>query len=330
MVVYLDYNATTPLDASVCSVIKNSFVHWANPSSNYPTGVEAKKIISEARKHIASMINARGEDIVFTSGGTEANNMVLFGVLHYFKDWLNDRDLTRSCEKPHVITTNVEHDSVILPLKHLQKKGEIDLTIVPVLSGGCISEDDILREVRRSTCLITVMLANNETGVIMPVEKIGRALKEINKQRQKDGGIGILFHTDAAQAMGKIHVDVDVLQVDYMTIVGHKETFEDDVIINCNTDVKRLPNTCNISFRKKDLFGHVVLSKCSNIMASVGAACHAQNKPSGILIASGVAHSLALNAIRLSVGRETSKSDIDIAVSDLQAAVLKIKGEHSN
>ncbi|XP_069683617.1 selenocysteine lyase-like [Periplaneta americana] len=410
MEIYLDYNATTPLEPSVISKISQSMEElWGNPSSSYGFGIRAKRNIEEARKQLADMIGAVPEDIIFTSGGTEANNIVIFGILNYYDEWLKcNPESEHYGKKPHIITTNIEHPAVILPLRYLaEKKAAIELSIVPVNTTGSVDPRDILCAVRPNTSLITVMLANNETGVILPVAEISRGLEEINLKRREENKIKILYHTDAAQAIGKISVHAPTLQVDYLTIVGHKfygprigclyarglmhqdvplypvmfgggqergyrpgtentpmivglgeaarlvcenlttynshmetirdylekklkEAFgEDRVVFNCSKDVQRLPNTCNVSLVGEGFVGHVVLSKATNVYASVGAACHAQNKPSEILLASGVSCELAVNALRLSVGRSTTREDIDNAVKDLkQAADQVLNGKH--
>nr|CAD7575035.1 unnamed protein product [Timema californicum] len=396
---YLDYNATTPIAPSVALKIINSLKNeWGNPSSKYPVAEIALKSITYSRMHLSKMIGADLDDIIFTSGGTEANNMAILGALDYFKDW-EQKCNTFVKGKPHIITTNVEHDATILPIKHLERKGLIECSVVSVSSDGCICPEEILAQIRPLTCLITVMMANNETGVIMPVAVIGRHIKDINRRRKLEGLIEILYHSDAAQAIGKIPVDVLDLQVDYLTIVGHKfygprvgclyargagkatpvypllfggaqergfrpgtentpmiaglgeaarlvcenldsyyshmlqmrdyleeqlkhELGESRVIFNChNKTVMRLPNTCNVSFVGVGLTGQEILSRCKHIMASTGAACHAQDKPSGVLIASQIPPHVAASAIRFSVGRETTKTEIEEAVQDLKQAI---------
>ncbi|KAF4516834.1 hypothetical protein B566_EDAN006228, partial [Ephemera danica] len=209
--IYLDYNATTPLAREVSEKMTETLTSvWGNPSSGYKTGVQAKVALESARENVAHMLGAAPADIIFTSGGTEANNIVIFGILQYFEDWhkTNPKEVTSRPgarkEKPHVITTNVEHDAILLPIKHLQQAGKIDATFVPVKRCGSICPIAILSEIRPSTCLITVMLANNETGVVMPLEKIANGLKAANSRRASENLIKILLHSDAAQAIGKI------------------------------------------------------------------------------------------------------------------------------
>lgn len=220
MDIYLDYNATTPVDpdvqSEICSVLKRC---WGNPSSSYSIGADAKRTIESARKEIAEMISARRDEIIFTSGGTESNNMVIHSVL---QDYSNERKNSSNADMdkvPHIITTNIEHDSIKLPLEILSKEGKADVTFVPVSKeDGCIKIRDVINEIRPNTRLITVMLANNETGVIQPVSLIKTFLKSLKGNSNQI----VYVHTDAAQAIGKIDVDVQELDVDYLTIVGHK------------------------------------------------------------------------------------------------------------
>ncbi|GIY99971.1 selenocysteine lyase [Caerostris extrusa] len=223
MTVYLDYNATTPVDSEVqktiCSVLQNE---WGNPSSSYDLGKKAKTMVDLARFQVGEMVSCLPCEIIFTSGGTESNNMVIHTALKYFHERMQNSASDAKDEKPHIITTNIEHDSIRLPLEKLSSEGKIDVTFVPVSKvTGAVEVDDILNAVRPSTCLVTVMLANNETGVIQPVNLLRRKLKSL--QSTKNSFINqILLHTDAAQAIGKIKVDVFHWDVDYLTIVGHK------------------------------------------------------------------------------------------------------------
>lgn len=165
--IYLDYNATTPLEPSVLSAIHDALRDaWGNPSSSYAAGKKASHVIKEARTSIASMIGASSGDIIFLSGGTEGNNMVIHSALEYFHGFNDQQDC-----KPHVITSNLEHDSIQLPLLKLKEQGKIDVTFVPASpDSGAVTAEGIMQEVRPSTCLVTVMMANNETGVIQVID----------------------------------------------------------------------------------------------------------------------------------------------------------------
>ncbi len=197
--IYLDNNASTPVDREVtdaiCAALK---VNFGNPSSSHEVGFRAKASMEKARAQIAECIGASGEEIVFTSGGTESNNLALIGA-------------ARKKRKGHIITSIIEHPSVINPCRYLQEKG-FDVTYVKVDRDGKVIVGEIKRALRKDTILITIMHANNETGVLQPIEEIAML----------SSGAGVLFHTDAAQTIGKIPVSVRKLDVDMLTIVSHK------------------------------------------------------------------------------------------------------------
>lgn len=402
--IYMDYNATTPMEPEVIQVITEALHEaWGNPSSNHMAGAMAKAIINQSRQNVAKMVGGKAEDIVFTSGGTEANNLVLHTAVEHFRKNRGSAEHGgghhNGCTgPPHIITTNVEHDSIRLTAKHLQTVGKADVTCVPVSKVTArVEVEDIIAAVRPNTCLVSVMLANNETGVIMPIQEICQRIKSLNKQQER---LRILLHTDAAQALGKIPVDVQELGVDYLTIVGHKfyaprvgalyvngpgtktplypllfgggqernfrpgtentpmiaglgkaselvtanlskhqshmlnikayleerlqEVFRDKIRFNSHypgSDI--LPNTSNVSILGPALQGWRVLSNCRRLLASVGAACHSAsgNRPSHILLSCGVPVEAAANALRLSVGRGTTKEDVDAVVEDLRETV---------
>ncbi|KAL0280959.1 UNVERIFIED_CONTAM: hypothetical protein PYX00_002100 [Menopon gallinae] len=391
--IYMDYNATTPVAKEVMTSISESLLRdWGNPSSSHVYGQTSKESISKARAQIADMLGAQPSEITFTSGGTESNNMIIYGILQYFRSFQNSHpgELTG---RPHIITTNVEHDSVILPIMHLTKEFVTDCSIVKVNHRGVIDVQDVISQINENTCLITVMTANNETGAIMPIAEIGEKLSAINAKRESRNKMKILFHTDAAQIIGKEKITAADLKVDYITVVGHKfygprigcvwaqgplyrvfhgggqesgirpgtentpmivglgraaelvtqnvieykknmlmcreyleaklkEAFGKNVVINCQA-TNRLPNTVNASFIG-DLTGGEILSRCKHLIASVGAACHG-GQCSQVLINSGIPERLAMSAIRLSVGRETTLQDIDIVVADITQAIASAK-----
>lgn len=222
--VYLDYNATAPVEEKVQkSVIYALQMAWGNPTSNHDGGTEARRIIDEARASVANMIGASPPEIVFTSGGTESNNMIIHSLVRHFKKTRSSFAPLSHFKVPHVITSNIEHNSIVLTLKDLHEDEHIELTIVPVSKAtGSVSAEEVVSAIRPNTCFITVMLANNETGIIQPVDTIGALLKDVNQQRKKDSLPEVLFHTDAAQALGKVAVNVEDLKVDYLSIAGHK------------------------------------------------------------------------------------------------------------
>ena len=199
--VYLDYAATTPTDPEVVKAMLPYFTEsFGNPSSIYSDGQEAKTAMEEARNKIASLIGARDEEIVFTSGGTEADNFALEGVAFAMEPKGN-----------HVITTSIEHHAVTETGHFLEKRG-FKVTYLPVDEYGLVAPDDVLKAITDETVLISVMHANNEIGTIQPLAEIGRVAKEA----------GVYFHTDAVQTVGHIPVDVNELRVDLLSMSAHK------------------------------------------------------------------------------------------------------------
>jgi len=199
--IYLDHNATTPLAPEAADAMAPLMAaEFGNPSSGYPLGRRARKVVELARGRLASLLGARSEEVVFTSGGSESNNMALKGVIDF-----------KEPEKAHLITCSVEHPAIINPALYLMELG-VQVTIVPVDAYGRVDPDEVRRGIRPHTVLISIMLANNETGTLQPVEAVCRAARDF----------GIPVHTDAAQAVGKIQVRVNDLGVDFLTVAGHK------------------------------------------------------------------------------------------------------------
>lgn len=197
--IYLDYNATTPVAPEVFRAMEPFLAgEYGNPSCDYPLGLKACEAVRRARQEVAALLGCSPDAIVFTSGATEANNTVLKGVAAYRG-------------RGHIITVATEHPAVLAPCRFLKSQG-FDVTILPVDGTGRVDPDEVRRALRPDTILISVMHANNETGTIQPIREIGALAKEA----------GVLFHTDAAQSICKIPVDVDVLRVDFLTVAGHK------------------------------------------------------------------------------------------------------------
>ncbi|MCL4491560.1 MAG: cysteine desulfurase [Nitrospirae bacterium] len=196
--IYLDHNATTPLDEAVKKAMADAFGIFGNPSSGHGIGMAAKAVVEGARQQVARLIACDPREIVFTSGGTESNNLAIVGTAYKFRTG-------------HIITSVIEHPSAMNPVKWLELRG-FEATYLPVDSDGRVSPADVRKAIRRDTVLITVMHSNNETGVLQPSREIGEIAREH----------GIAFHADAAQSVGKMDVLVADLAVDMLTIVAHK------------------------------------------------------------------------------------------------------------
>ncbi|HWZ81594.1 MAG TPA: cysteine desulfurase family protein [Terriglobales bacterium] len=195
--IYLDNNATTPVLPEVLDAMRPYFTeHFGNASSIHHHGQETRSAVERSRESVAQLLHCRPSEIVFTSGGTESDNLAIFGLAH---------------EGDHIVTSTIEHHAVMNACKHLGKKG-CEITSIPVDSRGQVDPDDVKRALRPNTKLLTIMTANNETGVLQPVEEIGKIADEGD----------IYFHTDAVQAAGKIPVDVNKIGCDLLTISGHK------------------------------------------------------------------------------------------------------------
>lgn len=209
-IIYLDHAAATPVDPRVVTAMAPFWnKNFANPSALYSLGRANHEAVESARQTIADILYAHPECCTFTSGGTEANNLAIFGTVSRIRDY---------SEKIHIITTEVEHDSVLNPIQELEKQG-VAVTYIPVNSRGEITVKDVIRSIRPETKLISIMYANNEIGTINPIAEIGR---ELLKYRQKNKTIYPYFHTDACQAAGTLELHTERLHVDLMTINGSK------------------------------------------------------------------------------------------------------------
>ncbi|MCO5603125.1 hypothetical protein L7F22_057272 [Adiantum nelumboides] len=199
---YLDMQATSPVDPRVLDSMLPYYLHqFGNPHSRtHVYGWESDSAVEKAREQVAALINANPKEIIFTSGATEANNISIKGIMHFYKD-----------KKKHVITTQTEHKCVLDSCRYLQQEG-FDVTYLPVKKDGLIDLDELKAAIRPDTGLVSIMTVNNEIGVIQPVAEIG----EICRERK------VFFHTDAAQAVGKIPLNVDKLKVDVMSLSAHK------------------------------------------------------------------------------------------------------------
>lgn len=199
--IYLDYNATTPIDPEVAeAMLPYLHRHFGNPSSSHAYGITANEAVTSARLQIADLLGAAPEEIVITSGGTEANNMVIQGLASRL-----------ASQGRHIITSSVEHPAVLEPCYALEKDN-FCVTILPVDGEGRVSPETVAQAITAETTLISIMHANNEVGTIQPLAEIAAVTREH----------GILLHTDAAQSVGKIPVRPDELGVDFLSLAGHK------------------------------------------------------------------------------------------------------------
>jgi cysteine desulfurase len=364
--IYLDYNASTPIDPAVAAVMKPFLAdHFGNPSSGHWAAAPAKAALETARGKIAYLLGCEDDEIVFTSGGSEANNFALKGV--YF---------ARRDNGGHIITTRIEHPAITAPCRFLERLGA-QITYLPVDRFGCVDPDDLNRAITPRTVLISIMHANNEVGTIQPIEECARIAHEH----------GVLFHTDAAQSVGKIATDVNELGVDLLSIAGHKlyapkgvgalfvrrgvsleplihgaghesgrragtesallavglgkacelardlssmdrvralrdhfwrelqSRFGNRIVLNGHP-AHRLPNTLNVSFIGR--VGAEILERLDGIAASTGSACHSGRiELSPVLEAMCVAPEVGMGAIRFSLGRGTTREEIEAVVERL-------------
>ena len=365
--IYLDYNASTPIDPAVTAVMQPLLDEgYGNPSSGHWASAPAKAALDEARSRVAALLGCTGTEVVFTSGGSEANNLALKGLFCQ----RDDRPL-------HVITSQIEHPATLEPCRFLERLGAT-VTYIPVDESGLVDPDDIRKAISKETFLISIMHANNEVGTIQPILDIAKIAREH----------GVLLHTDAAQSVGKIATVVDDLGVDLLSVAGHKvyapkgigalyvrrgvgieplihgagheggrragtesallaaalgkaceiarswvdmptvhqlrdhfweslqTVFGDQVALNGHPEW-RLPNTLNVSFIGR--VGADILARMPAVAASTGSACHSgQIALSPVLQAMRVPAERGLGAIRFSLGRSTTREEIEEVVTQLR------------
>lgn len=199
--IYLDYNASTPIDPAVAGAMKPFLEdHYGNPSSGHWAAITARSALETARRQVAALLGCHNDEVIFTSGGSEANNLALKGVFFALRD-----------KGDHIVTTQIEHPAIIEPCRFLERLGA-RLTYLPVDSTGGVDPDALRSAITSRTILVSIMHANNEVGTIQPIENCAQIAHEY----------GVLFHTDAAQSVGKIPTKVCRLGADLLSIAGHK------------------------------------------------------------------------------------------------------------
>jgi cysteine desulfurase len=374
--IYLDYNATTPVAPEVAQAMQPFLgPEFGNPSCDYPLGLHARDAMHQARREVAALLNCAPDEIVFTSGATEADNMVLKGVA-----WSRGRG--------RIITAAAEHPAVLAPCRWLASQG-FTVTVLPVNSQGLVDPEAVRRALTPDTILISIMHANNETGALAPMAEIA-ALARV---------AGVPLHTDAAQSVGKIKVDVEELQVDFLTVAGHKFYAPKGVgalyirrgreltpllhgasqesgrragtenlpymvalgmacrlareglaattvhlrglrdllheklrvgfpgLILNGPETARLPSTLNVSF--VGIAGCDLMAGVPEVAASLGSACHAgMEAVSPVLAAMGVSAEVARGAVRFSVGRPTTREEIEKAAALLVEQARQLAGKN--
>src|SRR5437016_7329311 len=205
--VYLDHSATTPIDSRVVDAMMPYLTEkFGNASSIHQFGQEARAAVDKARRQAATLINARAYEIVFTSGGTEANNLAIRGVCE-----------AAQTSGRHIITSAIEHPSVRGVVEYLEQNGWT-ITRLPVYDNGLVRVDDVRAAIRADTVLVSVMMANNEIGTIQPVQEIGALVRAIRESGQKH----LWFHTDAVQAAGRIPIAIEKIGCDLLSLSAHK------------------------------------------------------------------------------------------------------------
>lgn len=376
--IYLDNAASTPIDLRVKKETVKALEFYGNPSSFNDIGREAKKILEDSRFKIARFMGARPEEIIFTSSGSEANNLAIFGLTHG--------------QKPgEVITTPIEHPSVLEPLKELSKRGW-NITYLKVNSDGLIDLKDFEKKLNPEVMLVSIIYANNEIGSIQPIKTISKIINKFRTRKLEIDGKPPLFHMDACQAAGYLDMNVNNLRVDLTTLNGSKiygprgigvlykkrginlgpmvygggqehglragtenlqavvglakalelidkkegprlATLRDyfidkikvlipDIKINGSQGDKRLANNINISIPGLDSENLLLELDKYGIYAGSGSACTAHSvEPSHILKAIGVENKYLSGVLRLSLGRQTTKKDVNYVLKALPRLV---------
>eukprot|EP00624_Nannochloropsis_granulata_P006557 evm.model.NODE_4935_length_22065_cov_15.706367.7 len=328
---YLDFQATTPMDPRVVDAMLPFMTgSFGNPHSRtHAYGWEAEAAVEKAREQVASILGASSKEIVFTSGATESNNAAIKGVAHFYKE-----------KKNHIITTQIEHKCVLDSCRVLEQEG-FKVTYLPVQKNGLLDLQVLKDAITPQTSLVSVMAVNNEIGVLQPMREIGKICRD-NK---------VFFHSDLAQMVGKLPIDVDEMKIDLASLssfgaaceIAKKELPHDEawihflanrlyegikkniphVILN-GDEQARYEGCLNISFAYVE--GESLLMALKNIAVSSGSACtSASLEPSYVLRAIGVGEDLAHTSIRFGIGRFTTMEEVDFTIDILSKNVARLR-----
>lgn len=224
--IYFDHAATTPCSNEVVDAMQTYFSEkFGNPSSIYDIGRNAKRVVEDARESIAKLLGAkRPQEIIFTSGATESNNLALKGVA-FASRRITQKDTQNNAEKfvPHIIVSSIEHHCVLDSAKYLEKNFGFEITYLPVNKEGLVNPKDVEKSIKENTVIVSVMYGNNEVGAVEPIKEIGSRIQKSKGKRQNEGNnLPIVFHCDAVQAFQYCDCDVDKLGVDMLSLTAHK------------------------------------------------------------------------------------------------------------
>ena len=377
--VYIDYAASTPVDKKVLNEMLPFFdKYYGNASSSHSFGIDAFNAIEEARERVGKFINAKNDEIIFTAGGTESDNIVIKGISFKNKD--------KKGSNYNIITCSIEHPAVLETCKYLNNIG-YKVKFLPVDKYGIVNLDEIEKSISKDTFLITIMFANNEIGTIEPIQEIGRIAKTHN----------VLFHTDAVQAVGKVPIDINKLNIDLLSISSHKiygpkgvgalyvrkgvkletiahggghekgirsSTLNTPGIVGlgkaCELGLKRMDKDVlhmtklrniliknTLEIEESYLNGHPTQRLANNahfrftaiegeslnmllndagISAATGSACSSKKlQASHVLTGIGLTPELAHGSLRLSLGRKSTKEDVDYVSETIPYIVKKLR-----
>src|SRR5206468_2622944 len=290
--------ATTAIDPAVLEAMRPFLEkYFANPSSGYRFAAQVREAIEQAREQVAALLGCEPGEIVFTSCGTASNNAAFHSALETRPD----------CK--HVVTTAVEHSAVRKPAQELERRG-YEVTVIGVDKSGRLSLRALADAIRPDTALVSVMWANNETGVIFPIEEIA----EIARDK------GVPLHTDAVQVAGKIPINLREIQLQFLSISGHK------LHAPKGAGAPRLPNTSSIMFDDIESDAALMMLDQENICCSAGSACRTGSlQPSHVLNAMGLVNEQARGSLRFSFGRFNDEADIDRALEIVPRVIGKLQ-----